>query len=138
MLEKRPDVCPGFYKVNLGPPIWRFVYRSEGECCTILSIVVLPWREVADHMACTVYLFLLSLLPLWPAVALLRSALDVRRRVELGNRLPYSNTIARNALIAAVVVLVFSLLATLQQLTKVVRLRGEHAACSSWCTNEGG
>jgi hypothetical protein len=31
MLEKRPDVCPGFYKVNLGPPIWRFVYRSEGE-----------------------------------------------------------------------------------------------------------
>ena len=76
-------------------------------------------------MVCAVYLFLLSLLPLWPAVALLRSALDVRRRVELGNRLPGSYTIARNALITAVVVLVFALLATLQQLTKVVRLRGE-------------
>ena len=72
--------------------------------------------EVADHMACAVYLCLLSLL---------RSVLDVRRCVELGNRLPGSYTIARNALIAAVVVLVLALLATLQQLTKVVRLRGE-------------
>ena len=98
----------------------------------MLSIVVLLWGEVADHVVHTVYLFLLSLLPLWPAVALLRSALDVRRRVDLGNRLPHSNTIARNALIAAVVVLIFSLLATLQQLTKVVRFRGEYAACSSW------
>ena len=76
-------------------------------------------------MACAVYLFLLSLLPLWPAVAQLRSALDVRRRVEPGNRLPGSYAIARNALIAAVVVLIFALLAILQQLTKVVRLRGE-------------
>jgi len=82
-------------------------------------------REVADRMVCAVYLFLLSLLPLWPAVTLLRSALDVRQRVELGNRLPGSYAIARNALIAAVVVLVFALLAILQQFTKVVRLRGE-------------
>ena len=46
MLEKRPDVCPGFYKVNLAPLIWRFVYRSEGECCVILSIVMLPWGRL--------------------------------------------------------------------------------------------
>ena len=96
-------------------------------------------REVADRMVCAVYLFLLSLLPLWPAVTLLRSALDVRQRVELGNRLPGSYAIARNALIAAVVVLVFALLAILQQFTKVMRLRGEpfeSAASPSWYTNE--
>jgi len=87
------------YKVNLAPLIWRFVYRSE------------------------VYLFLLSLLPLWPALALLRSALDVRQRVELVST---SYAIARNALIAAVVVLIFALLVILQQFTKVVRLRALH------------
>ena len=71
------------------------------------------------------YLFLLSLPPLWLAVALLRSALDVRRRAEPGNLLPGSHTLARITLIAAVVMLIFALITTLQQLTKVARLRGE-------------
>jgi len=78
-------------------------------------------------MVFTVYLFLLSLPPLWPAVALLRSALDVRRRAEPGNLLPGSHTLARIALIAAIVVLILTLITTLQQqqLTKAARLRGE-------------
>jgi hypothetical protein len=76
-------------------------------------------------MASTVYLFLLSLPLLWLAVALLQSALDVRRRSEHGNPLPGSHTVARIALIAAVVMLIFTLITTLQQLTKVARLRGE-------------
>jgi hypothetical protein len=125
MLEKRPEVCPGFYKANLTPSIWRFVHRSEGERCIVLSLVVLLRGRFADHIVCTVYLFLLSLPPLWLAVALLRSAPDVRRRVEPGNPLPGSHTIARIALIAAVVVLIFTLIFTLQQFTKVARIRGE-------------
>ena len=125
MLEKRAESFPGFYEVNLAPPIWRFIYRSEGERCIILSIVVLLRERFADHMVFTVYLFLLSLPPLWSAVALIRSALDVRRRAEPGNALPGSHAIARIALIAAVVVLIFTLITTLQQLTKVAHLRGE-------------
>ena len=39
MLEKRPEICPGFFEVDLVPPIWTFIYRSEGERCIILSIV---------------------------------------------------------------------------------------------------
>jgi len=125
MLEKRAENFPGFYKITLVPPIWRFIYRSEGERCIVLSIVVLLRGRFADHMVFTVYLFLLSLPPSLSAVALIRSALDVRRRAEPGNPLPGSHTIARIALIAAAVVLIFTLITTLQQLTKVARLRGE-------------
>lgn len=78
-------------------------------------------------MNCTVYLFLLSLLPLWPAVELLRSALDARRGAKLENQLHGSDAVATNALIAAVIALVFAMLATVQQFTKVIRLRGENS-----------
>ena len=77
-------------------------------------------------MNCTVYLFLLSLIPLWPAVELLRSALDARRGAKPENQLPGSNAVSTNALIAAVIALVFAMLATVQQFTKVIRLRGEN------------
>lgn len=72
------------------------------------------------------YLFILSLLPLWPAVELLRSALDARRGAKLENQLPASDAVATNALIAAVIALVFAMLATVQQFTKVIRLQGEN------------
>ena len=81
---------------------------------------------VADYVSCAVYLFLLSLLPFWPAVELLRFSLDVRWDVELGNRLPGSYTIAQNALIAAIVGFVCATVANLQQFAKVARLRGKH------------
>jgi len=81
---------------------------------------------VIDCVSCVVYLFLLSLLPLWPAATQLRSALDVRQGIEHGNRLPGSYTIARNALVAAIIGLIFASLAMLQQFTKVVHLRGKH------------
>jgi hypothetical protein len=81
-----------------------------------------------------VYLFLLSLLPLWPAVATLRSALDFRHRLELGNRPPGSaHRVAENALVTAIVGLIFAIIPTLQQLTKVLRLRGER----SWLVGRG-
>ena len=76
-------------------------------------------------MAFTVYLLLLSLPPLWLAVALLRSALDLRRRAEPENPLPGSHALARISLIAAAVMLIFNLITTLKQLTKVAHLRGE-------------
>ena len=127
--EKRPEICPPFFQVDLARPIWIFVYRSEGERHSIVLIVGVSLMTVADsdRVSCAVYLFLLSLLPFWPAVGLLRSALDFRRRgAELGNRLPGSDTISRNALIAAIVGFIFAVLANLQQLAKVVRLRGKH------------
>lgn len=80
------------------------------------------------------YLFLLSLLPLLPAVATLRSALDLRHRLELGNRSPSSaHAAAENALVTAIVGLIFATIPTLQQLTKVLRLRGERfVPVGSW------
>ena len=81
---------------------------------------------VIDTMNFAVYLFLLSLLPLWPAVELLRSALDARRGIKPGNQLPGSDSVATNALVAAIVALIFAILATVQQLTKVIRLRGRN------------
>jgi glucan phosphoethanolaminetransferase (alkaline phosphatase superfamily) len=74
-----------------------------------------------------VYFFLLSLLPLRPTVATLQSALDVRQRLELGNKSPGSHTVAQKAvLITAIMGLIFALLPTLQQLTKVLHLRSEY------------
>ena len=93
---------------------------------SIPSIVVLLLAGVTDCMNCTVYLLLLSLLPLWPAVEVLRSALDARRRVKPGNQLPGSDTVATNALVAAIVALIFAILAIVQQFTRVIRLRGEN------------
>jgi len=81
---------------------------------------------VADYMNCAVYLLLLSLLPLWPAVELLRSTLDARRGIKHRNQLPGSDDVATNALVAAIVALIFAMLATVQQFTKVIRLQGEN------------
>ena len=80
----------------------------------------------ALSVVCAVYFFLLSLLPLSPAISMLRSALDVRRGLEFGNQIPGSHTVARNALLTAIVGLIFAIVPILQRLTKVLRLRGEH------------
>jgi hypothetical protein len=93
---------------------------------SVAPIVVLLIVGVTDCMNCTVYLFLLSLLPLWPAVELLRFALDARRGAKPENQLPGSDAVATNALIAAVIALIFSMLAAVQQFTKVIRLQGEN------------
>jgi hypothetical protein len=81
----------------------------------------------ADCFVYAVYFFLLSLLPLRSTVATLQSALDVRQRLELGNKLPGSHTVAQKAvLITAIMGLIFALLPTLQQLTKVLYFRSEY------------
>ena len=30
---KRPELSPGFFEVDLAPPILRFLCRGEGACC---------------------------------------------------------------------------------------------------------
>ena len=143
--DKHPDLGNGFFEVNLAPVIWKFVYRSEGECPFDCRATLAGVTD-SGCMDRTVYLLLLSLLPLWPAVELLRSALDARRRVKPGNQLPGSDTVATNALVAAIVALTFAILATVQQFTRVIRLRGENCgvmhmnstACPSRCMGECG
>ncbi len=39
--DNRPELSPRFFQVDLAPPIGKFLYRSEGECCSIVLIVVL-------------------------------------------------------------------------------------------------
>ena len=31
---ERPELCPRFFQDDLAPPILRFLYRSEGACCS--------------------------------------------------------------------------------------------------------
>jgi hypothetical protein len=38
--DKRPEICPPFFQVDLAPPIWKFVYRSEGKHRSVAFIVV--------------------------------------------------------------------------------------------------
>lgn len=70
------------------------------------------------------YLYLLSLLPLWQAVSLVRFALDIRQAVQLGDQKFGTSTTVRNSLATAAVELLLAIVATLRQLAKVARLRG--------------
>lgn len=81
------------------------------------------------------YFFLLSLLPLWPAIELLQYALDVRRAAKCGQEVCASGPSAatvRNALLVAIVEISFCMLATLRQFTKVLGLRGEGLHCGTY------
>jgi len=71
-----------------------------------------------------VYLYLLSLLPLWQAVSLVHFALDIRQSVQLGDQKFGTSTTVRNSLATAAVELLLAIVATLRQLAKVARLRG--------------
>jgi len=71
-----------------------------------------------------VYLYLLSLLPLWQAVSLVHFAVDIKKSVQLGDQKFGTSTTVRNSLATAVVELLLAIVATLRQLAKVARLRG--------------
>ncbi|KAH9987643.1 hypothetical protein BJV74DRAFT_496167 [Russula compacta] len=105
--DKHPELCPRFFKVDLAPPILKFVRRSE------------------------FHLFLLSLLPLWPAVALLQSAQNVRRAAKLGDQVYGSSITVGNALAVAIVGLILGIAVTLQQFTQLLSppLHSEHSIC---------
>jgi len=97
-----PEIYPLFFQVDLLPPILEFIFRSE------------------------VYLYLLSLLPLWQAVSLVRFALDIRQSVQLGDQKFGTSTTVRNSLATAAVELLLAIVATLRQLAKVARLQALH------------
>ena len=74
------------------------------------------------------YLYLLSLLPLWQAVSLVHFALDIRQRVQLGDQKFSTSITVRNSLATAAVELLIAIVATLRQLAKVARLRGVYCS----------
>jgi hypothetical protein len=41
--DKRPEICPSFFQVDLAPPILKFVCRSEGECSSVPPIAMELW-----------------------------------------------------------------------------------------------
>jgi hypothetical protein len=134
--EASPNIRSGFFEIDLAPPIWNFVYRSEGErgtasCdhCAMVEVI-----SLLTVWSMAVYLFLLSLLPLQPAVAKLLSALDTRQWLQPGNQSP--TFAAPNVLITAIMGIIFSILAITQQLAKVFRLRGEQLLGSAACPTE--
>ena len=65
-----------------------------------------------------VYLYLLSLLPLWQAVSLVHFALDIRQRVQLGDQKFSTSITVRNSLATAAVELLIAIVATLRQLQR--------------------
>jgi hypothetical protein len=34
--ENTPEICPGFFQVDLVPHICKFLFRVEGECSTVV------------------------------------------------------------------------------------------------------
>ena len=61
---KRPELCPGFFEVDLAPFILRFIkylFCNGSECCGELT-------KGSDYILCAVFLWLTSVLPLLWAV----------------------------------------------------------------------
>ena len=58
--DKRPEVCPGFFEVDLAPSILKFFWRDDGGCRGQLM-------ESADCILCIVLLWIASALPLFLA-----------------------------------------------------------------------
>jgi len=99
--DKRPEIFPSFFQVDLAPPILKFICRSE------------------------VYLFVLSLISLRPVMELLLSVLNVRSSSKLDVQAPHSPIILRTTLVVVIVGLILGTFTTVQHFTKVVHLRGE-------------
>jgi len=100
--DKRPEIFPGFFQVDLAPPILKFTCRSE------------------------VYLFVLSLISLRPVMELLRSVPNFRSSSKLDAQAPHSPIIVRTALVAGFAGTIIGTLAALRLFTKVVHLRALH------------
>jgi hypothetical protein len=77
----RPGLSPCFFKVDLAPPILRFLSRSEGGSCR-------EWMKCADCIIYPVHLWFLSVLPLLSTTTQLRAMLDARRDDEHASRIP--------------------------------------------------
>lgn len=117
--DGRPGIYPHFFQVDLLPPILGFTLRSEGVCNCRDTLV-----NCANYVFRAVYLYLLSLLPLWQAVSLVRFAVNIKKSVQLGDQKFGTPTTVKNSLATAVVELLLAIVATLRQLAKVARLRG--------------
>lgn len=59
---KRPELCPGFFEVDLAPFILNFMCRHDGGCRYG------EWMKIADCILYTVHLWFASFLPLLLAV----------------------------------------------------------------------
>jgi hypothetical protein len=70
---KRPELCPGFFEVDLAPFILNFVCRHDGGCCCG------EWVKSADCILYTVHLWFASFLPLLLAVKTLLFVESIKR-----------------------------------------------------------
>lgn len=69
----RPDLCPGFFEVDLAPYILKFLRRGDGGCCGELM-------RGADSIVCAVLMWFASALPLLLAVGSISIMEDIKRK----------------------------------------------------------